>query len=514
MNATHRSPADTALADHVRHRLDAAVPPVPGARGPDAAAARGRARRRNRRAVLASVAAIAVVVAATQTVPDDPARTELATASGQVHVDPSLQLDWTVTDDGLSMVTGHSAGDALYALSTAPRTRPQDHPDGDVPRAMYRLGEDGRWAPIPLEGDDPALSQVTQRGDVLYALSTGAIAGADGAPLGSVSSDGGQSWSSMPLQVAAPPSPDVAWTVSYTLDLAATAEHTVALVGARIGIPVRDLFPELQHDDPERSDEAALSTLVDGRGVHLVEAEEDGSAGPVVRTVPWSDLGVTGPDDIAPQRWAYVADGDTWTEVRPPVTATSPEGGSTELAAVGDRFLLTHAEWHRDGTATTTALRSTDGRTWAPIPVPGAGQLLAVADAMVHVGLTPGPDGTPREAQLQVSRDGGTTWGPLDLGAIDPSLADLEQPYAHAAAGPLGIAVVVGDAEGPATTLLYSPDASAWTVADLAEVAPHGTWFGEVLVGADRLVVLGHTLEGEPGSPTRSATLTAVPRRT
>lgn len=515
MNARHRTPAtnpepdlDGAFGQALRSRLDASVPDLPAGRGPAAAAARARARRRNRRAVLATAAAAAVVASATLLLPDDPSRTAVDTASGDVHVDPTLQLDWTVTDDGLSSANDHAAGATdLYALSTAPRTRSEDHPDGNVPRAMYRLAEDGTWTPVELEGDDPNLGTISERAGVLYALSTGTAARADGSPIGSMSVDGGATWSSVPLQVAEPPSDDVAWGLVYTLDIASTADHTLALVSARFQLPYDDLFPELA--DPAGPGYAITPTA---SGVDLAAVDGDGDVGDVVRSITWDEVGVSDPSRLQ-QHWAYVVEDGEWREVPAPDLPPTSGGGTTELHELGSELLLTSTVWEADGTATTSTLRSTDGRSWTPVAAP-PGQLLPVGDdTLVHLGPRD-PEG-PGGFALQVSHDRGATWQPIDPAAIDPALAGAaEHGWAFAGSGPLGVALVVGEREGPATTMLFSTDARGWVVEDLAPVAPEGAWFGDILVGTDRLVVLGHTDNGEPGSPGRSATLTAVPRRT
>jgi hypothetical protein len=496
---------DDAFADRLRHRLDAEVGDLPAGRGPAAAAARGRSRRRNRRAALASVAAIALVGGVAQLGPTDPGRADVATAADAV-LDETLQFDWTVTDDGLGNVPSFVAGDAgVYALSTAPRSRLEDHPDGDLPRAMYRLADDGTWAPIALDGEDPAAALVSERGGLLYALSTGTVAGSDGAPLASASDDGGRTWVSVPLRTAEAPSDDVAWNVYHRLHLASTGDATVALVTARIDPPWQDLFPEL--DETEHQGYAIERTE---DGYVLLERTDGGAEGDVVRTVPWDELGIDGTEDLTPQTFAYVADGAGWTEVPTPLGGLSPDNGSVDLQRLGDALLLTTTEWHGDGASTSTAQRSVDGVTWTPLDGPVAGQLLAAGDTLVHLSQLGG-----NEIAVQVSPDGGATWAALDLGALDESLSDLsDDTYVRGASGPLGAAIVVSDPERGSGTLLFSTDGERWNVTDLAEVAPDGSWLEQVIVGTDRLVLLARTTTGAPASPERSATLVGVPRRT
>lgn len=534
MNApTHHTPhhddIDDPFARRLRSRLDAEVRDLPDAGGPDAAVSRGRARRRNRRAILASAAVFAVVAASSQAFTGDPGEADLATAPQGVEIDESLTFDWTVTDDGLSMANQYTAGDAgLYALSTGAGTRDEDFPEGDAPRAMYRLADDGTWVPIPLEGDDPNVAVVSDRGGSLYALSTGTATSSGGSPLGSISTDGGSTWSSVPLETATAPNDSVSWGLWYQLDLASTADHTLAVVTGHVQVPYQDLFPEL--DAPNHD----LTTEFTDDGIDLVrmsdngpeEADPDGTqpdepaatpagADDVVRTVRWSDLGISGAEDLTIQRWTYAVENGSWTEISTPAAATPASGTYINLDAVGDQFLLSIESYTDDEDSTIEAYRSRDGEEWVSVGRPGYGQLLPAGDSLLYLGH--GADGDTTD-MVQLSRNLGATWEPLDLAALDPSLGDMpDDSYVlHASAGPLGVAVLVVRAEEQPQPpkMLFSTDLQKWSVTDLAEVVPAGGYTGDVIVGTDRVVVLGHTNAGEPGSPERSATMVGVPRRT
>lgn len=536
---SHPDDLDDAFARRLRSRLDADVWDLPEAGGPAAAVSRARTRHRNRRAVLASAAVFAVVAASSQAFTGDPGEADLATAPEGIVVDESLTFDWTTTNDGLSMVSSHAAGDAgLYALSTAAGTRDEDYPDGDAPRAMYRLTEEGSWTPIPFEGEDPNVGAVSERAGTLYALSTGTATISDPArPVGSISTDGGQSWASVPLEEATPPSDDVAWTVHYTLDITSTSEHTLAIVSAVIGLPYEDLFPELYDENSD----GEFHTQITDAGVDLVRADGDAQGderrlaeeagadggtiapspdpeasaadGDVVRTVTWSDLGVNGPQDLVSQRRAYLADGDDWRPVDAPIEGGA-SGGIVQVDAVSDAFLLTVTDFAPVDQASHAAYRSLDGQDWVPVGVPtstdGSGELLAGEDALLHLGY--GPDGQ----ELQVSRDLGATWVPLDLRSLDPALSGFsDQHFVIGGAGPLGVALMIAEPEQDSRRfLLFSKDLERWSVSNLAEIVPNRAYFERPLVGTDRIVLPGHTGDGEKGSPERTITLSGVPRRT
>jgi hypothetical protein len=223
--------------------------------------------------------------------------------------------------------------------------------------------------------------------------------------------------------------------------------------------------------------------------------------------VSWADLGITGQADLAPKRWAYLADGNSWTAVSPPTSPTPTLFDSVSLDATSDSFVLTVHGMVDQTTAQSVTYRSADGQSWAPLETPGDGQLLTVGDSFVLVGYS------EEHATIQVSSDG-ATWSPLDLAALDSELAGFEPNlWLRAWSGPLGLAVVVGGDEGKTSRLFFSSDLERWSVTNLEEVLPDSSYTGEVIVGTDRLVVAGHRSTGEPGSPERSATLTGVPRR-
>jgi hypothetical protein len=508
--------------------------------------------------MLGSAAAVVVLAASSYVITADAGKDEVATGSLQAVVDSALGFDWTVSDDGLSYPESWSAGPSgLYAISTAPGTKSEDFPQG-APKAMYRLTDEGTWAPIALEGDDPQLGRISQRGDTLYALSTGTVGSQDGNPIGSISTDGGESWSSVPLEPATPPSDAVPWHLYYSLDVASTADRTVAVVTASVAVPYESLFPELLNNEAGH-----LTVTTTDEGVNLVRMPEkelrvgadgspsdpeadvalnpedadaakreqadrapsstsppevpspttgpgnDGPVGEVLRSRTWAELGITGEADLAPQRWAYVADGNEWTEVEAPTSATPSTYDSMSLEATDDSFVLTVSEMADDGTGRLASYRSADGQNWESLQTPGAdGRLLAVGGSLVYVAYS------LEETSVQVSSDGGASWSQLDLAALDPALADLSPgSLVQATSGPLGIALIITDEDAKSPRLLFSSDLQRWSLTHLDDVAPDGAYFGEVVVGTDRIVVPGHRDVGELGSPERSTTLTGVPRR-
>jgi hypothetical protein len=226
--------------------------------------------------------------------------------------------------------------------------------------------------------------------------------------------------------------------------------------------------------------------------------------------VTWESLGLTGPDDIGPQLWTYVADGGSWTETTSPDLPTAGWGDAVSIHATSDSFVLSTTVSPGNGTATTSSFLSLDGQTWQPLDRPGEGRLLTVGDSLVVVGSNPG-----QGASLTVSTDDGATWTPIDLAGLDPALADLPPDvWVDGSSGPLGLALMVHrpNVEQP-PLLLFTTDLEHWSLTDLGEVAPEDTWANQVVVGTDRVVVLGLADLTEPGGIQPSATLVGVPRQ-
>jgi hypothetical protein len=488
--------------------------------------------------VFASAAAVAVLAASSYVITNDDGKEEaLQTAAQRAVVDETLGFDWTTTDNGLAFLQASSVGDSgLYALSTAPGTKMEDFPNGDAPRAMYRLTAEGTWAQIALEGDDPAVGKVSERGGTLYALSTGSAGNQDGRPTGSISTDGGESWSSVPLEAAAPPSTTVPWELHYQLDVESTAERTMAIVNASVAVPYGELFPEILAEDGDgsltiettdegvdllrvepayfearkRGDiEAPTTTMPPPKDGAEIQVDPEAPPSEVVRTVTWAEMGITGLADLTTQTWAYVAEGDDWVEVTRPVPSSPSTNQSAMLDATSDAFVLSVDEVTDNRSSGNFTYRSTDGQSWEPLQTPGTGQVLTIDDALVQLGSHP-----DQMTTLQVSRDG-VTWSPVDIAALDPSLDAVHSPngWIQGHSGPLGIALLVSDEDGKLRTMLFSTDLERWSVTNLDDVVAEGTSIGQVVVGTDRIVVTGHTNVGEPGSPTRSVTMTGVPRQ-
>jgi hypothetical protein len=549
------------LRDQIKH--EAGTVPLPE-RDPERAVGRARTRRYRRQAGAASLAAaIAVAVVAPPMLSDsnDPASVTIPGASGLVPTGP-LDLDWQSADGGLSSELSAFQSDdgTFYALSTGPGARYEDYPDGDLPRALYRLTDDGTWEPLALDGDRPRATDVSGGDGLLYAVSTGPAGGGEGSAANlSTSDDGGETWTTEQIEPVDPPSDAVDWETGSVMAVETSASTTLALVTTRSYPDVHQLFPELadleesqdvgvetQDDglalvrylesppartgedpafdpgagaDPEvaspepdapSDDEAAVAEAEDRAAAELEErglaadgdeapperVEPEGVETEMIDSVPWSELGVDGPEALVPSHQLFRHVDGGWEPVEGGADAFAGLSG-VELTVAGDQFVATG--WADDG-ASSSVLTSADGTSWSPVSAPSSGdfgQVVGVGPALVEV---------PWEGTVfQVSGDAGATWSAVDL--ADAGVAQGSTVLA-ADGGPLGLAVVLGDEEGTPRELAVTGDLADWTVTPVADVVGSSDIvYATPDVGEDRIVL---TASLPSGGSERSSTVTAV----
>jgi hypothetical protein len=552
------------LRDQLRRQ--AADLPLPE-REPGRAVARARARRRNHR-VAAGATAVAVLLAAGLAPQlagggDDGDSLTAGPADGGpgLPLTGPLAFDWQATDGGLTSVTSAFQTDdgTIYALATGPGVRYEDHPNGDYPRALYRLAEDGTWEAVPLEGERPDAVDVTTAGGLLYAVSTGPDGNGGYAPRLSTSADAGDTWTVEDVGAVAPPSDVISWLKSSTMAIESNGDTTLALVSTSFRPNQEEVFPQLREPDAyiryqaeARPEGFALLDVTGGVAATRPEdvaaafearaatAAEDGtstwalgdppptappSPGPT-STVPPSTIEGTivppaegePPAMSSPFAGAEVVQLVPWADLGVPsidalgghhqVFQRTDEGWAQldatglpadllglELTAAGDRFVATGYAMR---TGETTAYTSSDGVTWAPVTSPDP-QVVGVGSALVSLPY----DGTV----VHVSPDGGATWSEVDLAAFGLAPGSF---VVDADAGPLGLALVTAPLNGaPGSQLVVSGDLVDWTVTPMEEVlGTAGELASKVVVGADRVVVTASTAPADltalPG------TLTAV----
>ena len=112
--------------------------------------------------------------------------------------------------------------------------------------ALYRLGNDGAWEAVPLDGDRPHAVDVTTGGGLLYAISTGPDGGEGYNPQLSTSADGGETWTTEDIAAAAPPSDVIPWLKSSSMTIESDGATTLAVVSTSFRPNQEEVFPQLK----------------------------------------------------------------------------------------------------------------------------------------------------------------------------------------------------------------------------------------------------------------------------
>lgn len=502
------TPPDDPTATRVRDALRATE--VPASKpGPGSVARTARQRDRRRQRATFALTALALVgggVLASSLLD----RRTTVTLSDEVAAEPGtptgagLDLTWTSSEAIVVREDTVLAGDdgAFYALGTAPGsvvpTDPGTGPD-DIQRAVYRSEDGLRWE-TPENPDVPPAFALAQGDGLLYTLGT--APGAARAPLAGVSPDGGATWVSEELPAPAIPEATIPLQSTRPRGRIVTRGETALAMTRRV------LVPEPRND--------LLTPAEDASGASMVASAEgldvrDPRTTEVLRTIPYSEVGLSGPRDLLAQG-LFLRDGDgTWTVAEEPLPGYAFE----EVLATEDGFVAPVvaiedllAGLVPGGAPVGLAMaRSQDGRSWEIVDegLPRFDQITTggvVGDTLVLIGSRDVGEG----ALVATSRDGGTTWATEDLAPlVDASGPDDEVYLGGASVGPLGVAAVVQaittdqSPEGASSHLLLtSPDGRSWSATTPQELAgPEARAFGWVAVGADAVA----TVVAEPGRP-------------
>jgi hypothetical protein len=479
--------------------------------GPDATIGRARQRRHRRNAALGTVGGFALIAGAVGVVATrDPSDGQLAV--GTLPSAGPLQLEWTTSEGGVTTALSSVVGPdgSIYALSTEPGiTDPSSTP---LRTALYRHIDDGNWSARSGVGPDGALVDVAAGSSLLYGISTAPMAGGTGYGLRlSTSSDQGDSWQADDLPAIELPSDAVTWQAWSNVEVEARGSTAVAVVATSYYVSDSQLpgAEGLASDDLVRTydDDGIVLGRIDRSAPSATAAPEGRvtDSGEPVLTVPWSDLGIDGVDDM--QRIdVYVNDGSGWR--------TSPAlpslAGVGRLSVIGDEFVLSGEAFPSDptgGVGRGVAHASADGVSWREVTIPfDYYGVVGLGDTWVTRAL----DG----ASLQVSEDRGATWRTIVL--PDPTgTSGPVTSIAVLASGPLGLAVAVqGSGDSGLAAVMVTRDLESWTSFDLDGL---GSQIGElptIVVGTDRIVVtLPVRGEAQPGDPSRSRTFVGTPVR-
>ncbi|MDY7104957.1 MAG: hypothetical protein S0880_27540 [Actinomycetota bacterium] len=517
----HDTRSDAELARRLRtNHITLRTEPI----GAERVVTAARRRTRRRRAALAGAAVVAVLAVATTFVTarrDQPNGTDVATDGRGTAVatedtaapeadrpgadDPDSDLEWGASaDGGLYGVDDSAVGadGSLFSLAVDPDlvSLVAADPGFDglrTPMALYRLGDDGTWAPSPM----PAamiVDDLAADGERLRAIGTTADARA---VVVSTSVDGGETWDTEELPVSADvPSDAIRWQLYAETSIDTSGGSTLAVVESTYEpADWSELFPEWDTTTELRfgpniaisGDRWVHARAADGLVLESAAREQPFDD---VDVVGWSELGLQHP--VTPDVLtvdAYVWSGGAWEPVTLPLPGgevRAADGGFVMYATVPDPDPPPNVPYDIEPLR-TAAFWSRDGRTWNPLEVPdGTTSVNIAGDALVATGRVLDPEDPPErhtkqaEHTIAVSHDRGSSWTPVDLGALDERIADalVGEPIT----GPLGVAIPVLGATDDSDTygsphvfwtnhlrdqyLLVSSDLVSWEVVAIADL--------------------------------------------
>jgi hypothetical protein len=376
------------------------------------------------------------------------------------------------------------------------------------------------------------ISDLSERAGVLYAVGTapGAASLADVRYRVATSHDDGKAWANadLPFDLSTP-SAKVPIGRYSSVQIASGQGETVALLTEQFSPDLSGPTAALTSGHPNVSTDMTAdgyvvhdvsACMTDKQGVRSVATTTSGAPvrpstkctdPPVLGTISWADIGLSGPADLTRQEMLVSTDGAHWSSVAAPST-----GSVRDLVATNGGFLLladkdVPATGNQGATFETTLLRSSDARQWTPVGTPAGLQVQAIAgDRLIGVDASGG---------VQTSADGGTTWNATALASELPAGSPAATGWATDV-GPLGFAVIADADANPNDGvpghdyLLFSTDGISWSTTDLATAgAPAGANVSQVTVGSDHIGVDYESAGATAGGPMKVTTLLATPKR-
>ncbi|HJR92962.1 MAG TPA: hypothetical protein VJ938_11015, partial [Acidimicrobiia bacterium] len=386
------------LAAHLKSEMARAPQPNPGAvmdRGDEI-------KSRRRLLVMAvPVAAVGILIVGVMALRPDPggallanpSADDVAAANAALSVGETI-YDWETEPASLGWTMQQSVSDGvMYALSTAPGTRWEQFPNGDVPEAIYTSTDGLSWTSHLAEST--WMNSIAATDGLLYAVGTAPGAEADSITVQvGVSSDMGETFTTtgLPFAVPAP-----GFTDTRVL---ANSSGVLALVTHTASTDPWSLIPS---EELEGNVEPLV--LQDGIAVFpsgvMGEAEaacfsgdaaacEDFVAAEATYDATWEELGL-GEDvffgEQTTQAAYFSGDGVDFEEIDYPL----PDGWIEKAVTVADSAVVSIS-----GGAGSNLLASKDLRSWQPVAAEfGAGWILDIGqvdDTVVAVGSSPQGD--------------------------------------------------------------------------------------------------------------------------
>ena len=460
--------------------------------------------------------------------------------------DEPVKFSWDVGESDLATAIGFAMGDdgVMYTLSTAPADE-SFGPAAWQPNSLYRSKDGGSWEYVPTEPDN-WITDLGVANGVLYGLGTAPGGTENGLRIGQ-SKDGGDSWDIQELPSTATP-PDIVTGSHYTrvdVQLATSGELILAALTTTYEVELFNLiggthtgssYPELTENGVvmidsfrvESCSEAIYSTEGDFVSFSptsppdgIPECEDI-----IVETIPWSDLGISGLDDLVVHEFFISSDGKDWEAVDPEgLPPTRSQYQQTSLEGTGHGFVMStisHGQW---GTPMVSGATSTDGKTWKPISIPGSNamNLVTLGDTLVAVDGAVNPHKPGLSAH--VSTDGGTTWTESDLTSLVPNEELFVSNIGLAGSGPLGAGFILSVHEQaasqfeppqPSEYFLFTSDGISWSITSLAQIEDLPTnansyrYFNSILVTEDTVSLSFTSVDNFNGFP-QHYSLTGTP---
>jgi hypothetical protein len=509
---------NTTPLDEIRDALQRETEMIePIGLGPEVVQQRGRRRRARGRALVAMSAAVCLVGAGAVVTQrgGNASHVALSTRSGGGADTPDLAF--RLVPGTVSGSSGHFTSNAglTYELSTAPGEAADPENPG---QALYSSTDGEHWSTV--DQGKPWIADLAERDGVLYAVGTapGAAGGLDYRL--ATSHDGGKGWSNaaLPFDVSAPDA-SVSLSSSAGVQIARGASETVALLSAAFWPDLDALVAaRVPHnadattrqtadgfDIVDMSECSSARQLKAGANPAVIAAAKRGLKAecenpPVIGSISWSDIGLTGAADLSKQQLLVSSDGSHWDSVTAPAT-----GYVRDLVADGNGFVL--LAQNKGGANGSTVLHSTDAREWTATSVPQGLDVRAIAAGRMI--------GIDSAGGVQTSTDGGATWHTTSVAAQLPDGAEAATATSSDA-GPLGFAVITAsksEAHGH-EYLLFSTDGVNWSANDLSDAgAPDSASPMTVTVGADHVGVDYQLPGSSDGGPPKLETLLATPKR-
>ncbi len=381
----------------------------------------------------------------------------------------------------------------FYALSTAPGTRWEMFPEGDVPEALYRSVDGQSWESMAFrDGFRP--SSFSVHDSTVYLVAT-----APGTRENSVvvqidrTEDGGENWSTDEHEIGLAEGP-VSSFISSRAEVATGPVGVLIYGGIWTQVDNYSLVPgELLSGNRGVEETAAGIRVVDFAAMAMAEAACSAPCdvyqepGVVVFEKTWEELGFD-PDGFRSNKLFFSKDGSSYIESESPVERV------IAIASLDDGFVILGSEGE--------VWRTFDGLSWEKsevLPISWItsigsfdGGVLAVGDTRVDAGST----------IVVWSPDGLTGWEEVDLSVF--GIGQSQRVWFSAVsiesgkmAGIYGAQDSMGNFSGSPCNLLIGTSRADWSATSLAGLLGSDGWVNDMMISSERVAMKATNPQGE-----------------